>query len=130
MKTIQDVPQDSRYPLPIFKVGDGATYRMYSDAKAGTIIEVSKSGKQVVMQKDKATLDPNFKPDIVPGGFSGHCVNQNDQTYTYEADPEGSTIKFTVRKWRGRYVWTVAGTTPDGRMQLGEGRNEFYDYNF
>jgi len=130
MKTIQEVPQDSRYPFDIFKVGDGCTYHMYSDAHAYTVIKVSKSGKKVLVQRDKATLSKDFKPEVIPGGFAGHCINQREQSYTYERDEEGLTRSFSLRKWRGRYVWCQTGTHCDGRMELGKDRHEFYDYNF
>jgi hypothetical protein len=38
---------------PEFKVGDGATYCIGSDRYAGTIIEVSPSGKTVLFQKER-----------------------------------------------------------------------------
>ena len=130
MKNITDIPQDERYPFAIFKVGDGASCGGYSDSHAGTIIAVSKNGKRVTWQQDVATLDPNFKPEFVAGGFAAHCTNQHEQSYTYERDPNGSIREFSIRKWRGRYVWTPLGGTPDGRQQLFGGRYEFYDYNF
>lgn len=128
--TIHDIEQNERYPFDIFKVGDGATKRGYSDAHAGTVIKVSPNGKRVWIQRDKATLDPSFKPEFIPGGFAGHCTNQDEQTYTYERDPEGQVYEVSLRKWRGRYCWTAKGCSPDGRQHAALGRREFYDYNF
>jgi len=104
------------------KVGMGATIHMYSDSHAYTIVGVTKSGKTITLQKDKATMDPNFKPEIEPGGFVGHCSNQDEQTYSYEQDPEGFTIKARLRK-DGRYH------SKQGKVGIGY-RREFYDYNF
>lgn len=130
MKTINEVPQDKKYPFDTFKVGDGATMSGYTDLYAGTVIEVSKNGKRVKVQHDDAKLNPSFKPNIVPGGFSGHCTNQEEQTYTYTQNPEGHVSEFSIRKWRGRYVWTSKNQTPDGRMGISLGRRKFHDYNF
>lgn len=130
MKTIHEIPQDERYPFDYFKVGDGATRHLYSDSHAGTVIKVSKNGKRVWIQDDDAKLDPNFKPEIIPGGFVGRCVNQNEQRYTYERNPEGTIREFSIRKWRGRYVWTTKGSNPDGRQEITLGRHKFHDYNF
>lgn len=127
-KTIHDLEQDSRYPFDIFKVGDGVTHNMYSDCQAGTIVKVSPNGRRVWVQRDIATLDKDFKPEIISGGFSGHCTNQSEQSYTFKRDPKASCQVFSLRKWRGRYVWSYSHV--DGHMQLSAGRFEFYDYNF
>lgn len=103
------------------KVGDGATVNLYSDRHAGTIIKVTKSS--ITIQRDKATLDPNFKPEWVAGGFAGHCTNQDEQTYTYERNQNGST---TTIRWSRKY--NRFGTP--GNLTASKGRHEFYDYNF
>jgi hypothetical protein len=122
--------EDSRYHIASFKVGDLVTEQFYTDRTAGRVIEVCRNGKEVVMQEDFATLDPNFKPNIIPGGFAGHCVNQNDQTYTYTPDLNGRLSTHTLRTWRGIKVWTRKGDTPNGRNTLSHGQRKFYDYNF
>src|SRR5512146_212575 len=94
---------DNDYPT--FEVGDGATYRLYTDSYACTVIAVSKSGKTITLQRDKATLNPSFKPDFHPGGFAGHVSNQYEQSYTYERDPHGE-IK-TARL--GKFGWRIGG---------------------
>tara|TARA_R110000744_G_scaffold80035_1_gene157085 strand:+ start:744 stop:1193 length:450 start_codon:yes stop_codon:yes gene_type:complete len=141
-KTIQDVPQklnrygevDKYNQFDIFEVGDGATISLYTDAHAGTVIEVKRGGKEVTVQRDKATLDKGWKPEIVPGGFAGHCTNQGTQVYTYERDPEGGVQTFTLRKVAqgeyARFVWTRKGEAPNGYAAIYQGRNEYYDYNF
>lgn len=103
------------------KVGDGATVRYWSDAHACTIIKVTKA--TVTVRRDKATLDPDFKPEWVAGGFAGRCVNQSEQTYTYEDDPNGEVMTF---RWSNKY--NSYGTP--GNLRLTRGRHEFYDYNF
>ena len=104
------------------EIGQGATLCGYTDTKAYTVIAVSESGKTITIQQDKATLDPEWKPDFSPGGFAGHCSNQRSQTYTYERNPEGQSIKARLHK-DGKYH------SQYGKVLVGE-RREFYDYNF
>ncbi len=112
-----------RYMTPAnVKVGDGVTVQLYSDAHAYTVVKVTKTS--VTIQRDKAIKDPNFKPEIVPGGFAGHCTNQDKQTYTYERDENGQLETFRYSKKWGRFQQPKAG------RYLTPGRHEFYDYNF
>ena len=103
------------------KVNDGATVLLWSDCHAGTIIRVTP--KMIVIQRDKATLNPDWKPEIIPGGFVGHCTNQNSQNYTYERDTEGEIYKLY---WSEKYGYYGK---PYG-FKAFAGRHEFYDYNF
>lgn len=102
------------------QVGEGVTMHLYSDAHAGTIIKKTKLS--ITVQRDKATLDPNFKPEIVVGGFAGHCTNQNEQTYSYERDENGTIETFRWSKKYNRYQ--------NKSVNVYKGRHEFYDYNF
>lgn len=103
-------------------VGDGATVCHYSDSTACTIIRISASGKTIWIQEDIATLADDWKPEIIPGGFSGHCVNNHSQSYTYKPNPEGKVYRASLRK-DGR-IRTTSGE------RVTEGRYHFYDYNF
>lgn len=103
------------------KVGDGITIDLYSDSHAYTVIK--RTAKTITLQRDKATLDPNFKPEIIVGGFAGHCTNQNEQSYSYKADPNGSIIKLSWSEKMGGWK------TPYNKIAR-LGRHEFYDYNF
>ena len=103
------------------QIGDGVTVNLWSDRHAATVIKKTKFS--VTVQYDKATLDPNFKPEWIPGGFAAHCINQDEQTYTYERDPNG---RIETYRWSNRY-----GTYGQpGNLRLSKGRHEFYDYNF
>lgn len=104
-------------------VGDGVTICLHSDRHAGTVIKKTKT--TITIQRDKATLDPNFKPEIVAGGYAGNCTNNEDQTYTYERDPEGMIETFRWSKKNARYQGG-----DDGSIKVIKGRYEFYDYNF
>lgn len=104
------------------KVGDGITLDLYSDSYAYTII--ARTAKTITIQRDKATLKKDFKPEIIVGGFAGYCVNQNEQEYDYERNPKGQTM---VIRWSEKNQrWSA----PKGYRCVSLGRHEFYDYNF
>lgn len=114
---------DSRFLTPAnVKVGDGVTMHLWSDSQAGTIIKVTKT--TVTVQRDHATMDENFKPEFVAGGFAGHCTNQNSQTYSYERNENGATYTF---RWSNKFN---KFQNKQSGMRLSKGRREFYDYNF
>lgn len=103
------------------EVGDGVTVRFYTDAHAGTVIRKTKT--MLIIQQDKATLDPSFTPEFDVGGFAAHCSNNNEQKYNYERDPEGTIYKARWSEKDGCYKY-------DGCCRISRGRHEFYDYNF
>ena len=103
------------------KVGDGVTIHYYSDAHAGTVIARTKT--TLTIQQDKATLKDGWKPEIVSGGFVGHCVNQDSQEYDYERDENGRIYKAHWSNVKGRFI-------ADGCLSISNGRDEYYDYNF
>ena len=100
---------------------DGATICHFTDRTACTVVRVSTSGITIWIQPDIATLD-DWKPEIIPGGFAGHCVNNADQRYAYLPDPGGTIHSARLRK-DGRY------RTPGGERVI-PGRHHFHDYNF
>ena len=102
------------------EVGDGVTVHLWSDAHAYTVIK--RTAKTITIQQDEAILDPDFKPEWIPGGFAGHCTNQDDQAYTYKRNPRGEVL--TIR-WSDKYnAWRYLDKS------LTMGRHEYYDYNF
>lgn len=121
--------------ISALNVGDGVTVSLWTDAEAYTIVK--KTPKSMTLREDKATLIPGWKPEFVAGGFAGHCVNQDEQEYTYEPNPTGAMIKISLRTWKAssngdeRRRWKRSGT---GRNERGgnvrPGRHKFHDYNF
>ena len=103
------------------KVGDGATIVLWTDRHACTIVKVTKAF--VWVQRDNAVLSRDWKPNIIPGGFFGHCINQHEQKWTYTPDPSGEITKFA---WSAKYQ----RYGQPGNARLIAGRQEFYDYNF
>lgn len=104
------------------KVGMGATVRGWSDRDPYEVIAVSPSGKQVTLRAMKAERDPTWQPEWVAGGFAGTVVNQNEQRWIIESDPNGEVIKVNLRK-DGQYHH---GASP---VSMGRAYR-FYDYNF
>jgi hypothetical protein len=102
-------------------VGHGATICHFSDRTACTVVRVSPSGKTIWIQVDMATLD-HWKPEIIPGGFAGHCVNNHEQTYTYQPNTSGQVYRVSRRK-DGKF------RTTSGERVI-PGRHQFHDYNF
>jgi len=122
------------HPLDHANVGDGATWSLYTDRKAGTIVK--RSAKRITIRLDAATLlnGPDSGEDdalvFTPGGFAGHI--SGTPRYRYEDDPEGRVLTFSrrVRK-NGQVVWKLVGTdTHAAGNSLDAGRHHFYDYNF
>ncbi len=116
LKREQDIVE--RYNV---KVGDGVTINYYSDSHACTIIARTKT--TLTIQQDKATLNKDWKPEIIPGGFVGHCVNNNTQEYNYERNEKGRIFKAHWSKTKGKFI-------VDKCLTVSNGRHEFYDYNF
>ena len=116
------------------RVGDGITVSLWTDSYAFTILRVTPTS--ITAREDRATLDPAFKADIIPGGFAGHCVNQHEQTYSYEPDAAGPVATITLRRWRDengaeRRAWKRSGCkTRERGGDVSPGRAKFHDYNF
>ncbi len=104
------------------KVGDHVTELLWTDRLCYTVLSINK--KFVVVQADKATKDPSFKPEFVRGGFSVHCTNNSEQQWNIKSNPKGAVKKFGVKM--------------DGRLQASGSRKAnvilgshyFYDFNF
>jgi hypothetical protein len=70
-------------------------------------------------------LAPDWKPEMVAGGFSAHCTNQATQRWIFASNPEREVVRIRFSKrykqWRdagGRHY--CISTTP----------RRFHDYNF
>ena len=102
------------------QVGDGATVCYWSDRHAYDVI--AKTPCTLTLRRCKATLKPTYKPEFIPGGFAAHCVNNNEQDYDYENDPDGVIKKAYWSKKNHRYYVD--------KLPVTAGRHEHYDYNF
>jgi len=114
--TITAVGGGIEMSMPTVFEGDGVTYTIFTDRRAGTVIDVSPSGKTITIQLDKATrIDEN--------GMS------ESQEYEYERDPDGQILKFTWRKKVNGFK-LVGTRARECGSYLTAGRHEYRDYSF
>ena len=81
------------------------------------------SDKTIEIRCMSTEVDPSWKPEFIPGGFAGHCVNQHRQVWIFSSDENAPVIRARRRK--------------DGSFQSIYGRHiiqdkpvKFRDYNF
>jgi phage gp45-like len=97
------------------EVGMGATILLYTDRHAATVVKVSASGKEVTVQRDKATRrDGNGMSDA--------------QSYDFTPDPTAAEEVYTLRK-NGAWVRKGQSLSSGTKLRLGS-RSEYYDYSF
>lgn len=103
-----------------------ANHSGWSDIEPYEIIGRSPSGKQLTLRQMKAVRDPEWKPNIIPGGFSGICVNNSEQRWIIEPDESGFVIKARLSKYgngmrfHSKLGWHTLSTVPV----------KHHDYNF
>lgn len=95
----------------------------YTDVHPFEVVKVI-SEKTLEIRRMDAKLDPNWKPEIHPGGFVGNCSNQNDQKYTYSSVEDAPTIR--IRK-HSNGKWYDKNKS---RYSLADAPRKFHDYNF
>jgi len=105
--------------------GEYLTETMWSDNRAFKV--VAKTAATMTLKKVKVRKNPEWKPEIIPGGFAGHCTNQNEQTWVYDG-LESDTIK--VRLVKSKYAGSEKLWGRKGSEFIANGAVEFYDYNF
>lgn len=124
VRRIDELKDDLRRELNReIQVGDGATYCLWSDRYACTV--VARTAKTLTLRRDKAKLKDSWKPEFVVGGFSAHCTNNEEQEWEYEPDPDGELFKAHWSEKRGGWQ-----SGSDGSCIVIRGRHEYYDYNF
>lgn len=94
----------------------------YSDVEPYEIVRVI-SEKTIEIRRLNAKLSNGWKPEILPGGFAGHCTNQHSQTYDYGHDEAAPIIRARLRK-DGKYHSAY------GQHRIAEAPRKFHDYNF
>jgi hypothetical protein len=102
------------------KVGDKVHRIMLSDRVPGTVIEVSRNGREIVVQEDKATALGEDLP-------IGH------QSWKITRNTSGPLTTYTWRTKKGKSV----GYVPKGvnspscmRNSVGMGWHYYYDWSF
>lgn len=105
-----------------------ANLYLHTDGEPFEVVRVI-SDKTMEIRAMSATLAPDWKPDIIPGGFAGHCVNQNEQRWVYTSNPEAPIIRLRkvkpthanrLMQWKSAY----------GHHRLSDTPRKFHDYNF
>lgn len=86
-------------------------------------VEVRRTAKTVELAKVNVKADPEWaaKKLYYPGGFAGHCPNQDQQTWIFDSINEKLTCRIfkTKKGWSRKHVRFVEDQA-----------REFYDYNF
>ena len=105
--------------------GEYLTETMWSDNRAFKV--VAKTAATLTLKQVKVRANPEWKPEIIPGGFAGHCTNQEEQTWIYDG-LENDTLK--VRLVKSAYMGSDKLWATKGRKFIANGAVENYDYNF
>lgn len=84
--------------------------------------EVRRTPSTVLVAKVHTRGDPDWKAEFDPGGFSAHCLNQQDQTWRFDHISEHHTIRLRKAK-DGTWRWKRRKFVENVAI-------EFYDYNF
>lgn len=93
-------------------------HALYSDVHAYEVIRtVSAKVVEIRRLDTEAIIKPtNFKV----GGFSAHCVDNDNQTYKYISNEKNTVVRLHLSK----SGWGK------GRYHMSDTPHEFYDYNF
>lgn len=94
----------------------------YSDVTPFEVVRAV-SDKCLEVREMDAELAPGERPEIIPGGFAGHCTNQRSLRYDITSNPANRVVRIRL----GKKGWKSA----DGRrFDLADTPVMFYDYNF
>lgn len=95
----------------------------YTDITPYEVV-VAKTARKLVIREMKCELDPNWKPEMIPGGFAAHTVNNSTQEWTITSEPGRESVVIRQHKngeWKDKY---------GNRYSLNTKPVKFYDYNF
>lgn len=100
----------------------------YTDIEPYEVVRVV-SEQTMEIRRMKATLSPDWKPEISPGGFAGHCSNQHSQVWLYESDESAPVIR--MRKVKPKHSnRMLSWKSAYGHHRLSDKPCKFHDYNF
>ena len=102
-----------------------ANQYLYSDIVPFEVTRVV-SDRTIDVRRMISVRDPSWKPEIIPGGFSGHCTNNTEQRWFFESDPTFHITRIRRSKkganlWRDKY---------GNNYVLSDAPRRFHDYNF
>lgn len=84
-------------------------------------VEIKRTAQTVTLAKVMVRADPDWKPEMIPGGFAAHCTNQSEQTWIFDKVNKAHqlVIRRTSKGWSHKGIRFLEGVA-----------REFYDYNF
>lgn len=94
----------------------------YSDINPFEVIN-KVSDKTMDIRAMDAVLDPSFKPEFVPGGFSAICLNNGCQKWIITGNTENRVVRIRLGKngWKDKF---------GNKYMLDTEPVKHYDYNF
>lgn len=95
----------------------------YSDTTPFEVIRKI-SDKTIEVRRMDAVRDTSVEMKFDVGGFSAHCINQDDQKWIITSDETSPVIRIRLQK---NGVWKDKGGS---RYALSDKPVKFYDYNF
>mgnify|MGYP003631036783 CR=1 FL=1 len=95
----------------------------YSDSDPYEVVKTI-SAKTVEVRAMDATLDPNYKQEVIIGGFCGHTVN-NGGDWIIKSNEKNPTMR--VRWSEANQQWQKGKHM---RFSMADAPYKFYDYNF
>lgn len=108
--------------------GEYVTLAMYSDTSPYMV--VGRTEKTIKVVPVSVKRDPEWKPEIIAGGFAGHCTNQDEQTWLFDRvrdDIEPVTLRLCKSKYCGSdKLWS----SPRLGRFIANGARKKHDYNF
>ena len=100
-----------------------ANHHGYTDVSPCEVVRVV-SDKCLEIRRMDSERDPNWKPEMVVGGFCAHTVNNHEQKWIITSNQEYKSFKIRLQKngaWKDKYGDTY---------HLNKEPRRFYDYNF
>ena len=106
-----------------------ANYHGYSDVHPVEVVRIISDSTVEVRAMD-AVLDPEWKPEIIPGGFVGHCVNQGDQKHIITSNEENPVFRVRLSRSKNPRKNGYWFDSNGSRYVMNDKPVRFYDYNF
>ena len=104
------------------EVGKYANLILFSDKEPYEITRIV-SDKTIEIRPMLSELVETWKPEMDPGGFAAHTVNNHLQKYVYESNKQALPIRCRLQKsggWKSQF----------GFHSISDEPKKFYDYNF
>lgn len=106
------------------KIRPFATRLGYSDRDPYEVVKIV-SPICVEVRAMDAVLDESWKPEMIPGGFCAHTVNNHSQKWVITPNEKNETIRIRWSEAKG--LWQAGKYSP---FSMAEKPFKHYDYNF